>query len=102
MHVLDRLRRDTRALHGRLDYVGGLIGLLEQLRPHVGGDAARWLHWGATTQDILDNAMMVQLAGALGAIPLNNRKLIRPMGHFALTRASAFRQKAQFFSPSPS
>ena len=45
-----------------------IIGLLEQLRAHVGDDAARWLHWGATTQDILDNAMMVQLAGALGGI----------------------------------
>jgi 3-carboxy-cis,cis-muconate cycloisomerase len=38
-----------------------IIELVAQLRARVGGDAARFVHWGATTQDILDTALVLQL-----------------------------------------
>lgn len=39
-------------------------GVIEQLRA-AAGDAASYVHWGATTQDILDTALVLQLRDAL-------------------------------------
>ena len=39
--------------------------LVAQLRRQVGGDAAAFVHWGATSQDILDTALVLQLRDAL-------------------------------------
>jgi 3-carboxy-cis,cis-muconate cycloisomerase len=50
-----------------------IIGLVDQLRQHVGEDAARQVHFGATTQDIMDTAMVLQVRTALG--------LLRPQLH---------------------
>jgi 3-carboxy-cis,cis-muconate cycloisomerase len=46
-----------------------VIGLVEQLRSAVGGDAAAFVHHGSTSQDILDTAAMIvtQRAAALTA-----------------------------------
>ena len=38
-----------------------VIELVRQLRTHVGGEAADYVHWGATTQDIMDTACVLQL-----------------------------------------
>src|SRR5690606_9531198 len=35
-----------------------VVALVKQLGNAAGGDAARYLHWGATTQDILDTALV--------------------------------------------
>ena len=42
--------------------------LVRALRGRVGGDAARWAHIGATSQDVLDTAAMLVSRGALGLI----------------------------------
>ena len=42
-----------------------IIELVRQLRAHVGGEAAEYVHWGATTQDIMDTALVLQLREAL-------------------------------------
>ena len=39
--------------------------LVAQLRVAVGGEAAGFLHWGATSQDIVDTALILQLREAL-------------------------------------
>lgn len=44
------------------------IELLRQLREHVGEDAASYLHWGATSQDIMDTAVVLQCKEALGVM----------------------------------
>ena len=41
--------------------------LVAQLRRAVGGDAAGFVHWGATSQDIVDTALVLQLREALVA-----------------------------------
>ena len=33
--------------------------LVRALREQVGGDEARYVHYGATSQDVLDSAMMI-------------------------------------------
>lgn len=45
-----------------------VIDFVRQLRGHVGGDAAQWLHWGATSQDILDTALVLRLREALALL----------------------------------
>ncbi|MFL5336886.1 MAG: 3-carboxy-cis,cis-muconate cycloisomerase [Geminicoccaceae bacterium] len=42
--------------------------LVAQLRRQVGGEAAGFVHWGATSQDILDTALVLQLRDALGLL----------------------------------
>jgi len=39
--------------------------LVAELREVVGEDDASWVHWGATSQDIVDTALMMRLATAL-------------------------------------
>jgi 3-carboxy-cis,cis-muconate cycloisomerase len=42
--------------------------LVRALREAVGGDAARYVHWGATSQDVLDTASMLVARRSLGLI----------------------------------
>ncbi len=41
-----------------------IIALVQELRRLVGGHAASYVHWGATTQDIMDTACVLQLRAA--------------------------------------
>jgi 3-carboxy-cis,cis-muconate cycloisomerase len=42
--------------------------LVRELRKAVGGDAARYVHWGATSQDVMDTAAMLVARRALDLI----------------------------------
>ena len=42
-----------------------VVALVDALRREVGGDAARFVHYGATSQDVLDTAMMLVSREAL-------------------------------------
>src|SRR5499426_496801 len=58
---LEQLRRATNV-------VGyPIVGLIAQLAKQC-GDAGRYLHWGATTQDIMDTAVVLQMRAALARI----------------------------------
>src|SRR5947209_6938429 len=55
---LDRLKRET-------ENVGyPILPLVRQLAERA-GTAGRWLHWGATTQDIMDTAAVLQIRDGL-------------------------------------
>lgn len=54
-----------------------VIELVRQLREHIGGDAASYVHWGATSQDIMDTALVLQLRAVLDDIDASLRRLIR-------------------------
>ena len=41
-----------------------IIALVQELRKQVGAEAASLIHWGATTQDIMDTACVMQLRSA--------------------------------------
>ena len=45
-----------------------VVGLVKQLTALAGPDAGRWTHWGATTQDIMDTAVVLQLREALALL----------------------------------
>jgi 3-carboxy-cis,cis-muconate cycloisomerase len=45
-----------------------VVGLVRQLSALAGAEAGRWTHWGATTQDILDTALVLALREGLALI----------------------------------
>jgi 3-carboxy-cis,cis-muconate cycloisomerase len=45
-----------------------VIELVRQLRAHVGGAAGDDVHFGATTQDVMDTALVLQMRAALSAV----------------------------------
>ena len=56
---LERLKRET-------EVVGyPILPLVKQLAASCASDAGRYVHWGATTQDIMDSALVLQLRAAL-------------------------------------
>jgi 3-carboxy-cis,cis-muconate cycloisomerase len=42
-----------------------IIALVEELRRQVGAEAAPYVHWGATTQDIMDTGCVLQLRATI-------------------------------------
>jgi 3-carboxy-cis,cis-muconate cycloisomerase len=59
---LDQLRQST-------NLVGyPIVGLVKQLAARCAGDAGRYVHWGATTQDIMDTGNVLQVRSAIKQI----------------------------------
>ena len=70
---LARLKRETET-------VGyPILPLVRQLADRA-GEAGRWLHWGATTQDIMDTAVVLQIRAGLELIEAD---LAATRGHLA-------------------
>ncbi len=70
---LSRLRRETET-------VGyPILPLVRQLAERA-GEAGRWLHWGATTQDIMDTALVLQIRAGLDLLEAD---LAAARGHLA-------------------
>jgi 3-carboxy-cis,cis-muconate cycloisomerase len=60
-----------------------IIGLLQQAREQLPAEAAPYLHWGATTQDIMDTALMLQLREGLGVLEPKLQQVIRGLARLA-------------------
>ncbi len=59
---------DRAALKQETENVGyPILGLVRQLSAKL-GDAGRYVHWGATTQDIMDTATVLQIRAALAIV----------------------------------
>jgi len=59
---------DMARLKAETDLVGyPIVGLVHQLAKQV-GEAGRYVHWGATTQDIMDTAAVLQIKEALALV----------------------------------
>ena len=64
----DATQIDMAKLKTETDLVGyPIVGVVHQLQKQV-GEAGRYLHWGATTQDIMDMATVLQVRAALDLI----------------------------------
>ena len=67
--------------------VGNLaIPLVKQLTALVGQrdkEAARFVHWGATSQDVIDTARVLQLRQALDLVARDLDGLVEPLGRMA-------------------
>ena len=70
------ITRQARAEHYDLDVIRAgiertvhpLVPLIWQLSERCEGEAGRWVHWGATTQDVMDTASVLQLRDALALL----------------------------------
>lgn len=60
-----------------------IIELVRQLREQVGGEAASYVHWGATTQDIIDTTLVLQIRAALSRIEQTMLRLINRLAQLA-------------------
>ena len=59
---------DIEELGAETEVVGyPIVGIVHQLAKHA-GDAGRYVHWGATTQDIMDTATVLQVRDALAVV----------------------------------
>ena len=72
---VDRL--DMQALAAATRNMGfPTVGLVKQLSALAGAEAGRWTHWGATTQDVLDTALVLQLREAVSLFAADLDRLI--------------------------
>ena len=60
-----------------------LPGLVKDLKAIVGGEAAQFVHWGATSQDIVDTALVVRLGTALDLLEARLDTLIACLADLA-------------------
>lgn len=62
-----------------------VLPLLTRLRAGLDAEAARWLHHGATTQDVIDTAMMLQARAGLDALRADLVAVARDLRAAAVT-----------------
>jgi len=80
----DKLAIDFDALQTGVEQAGvPIVELVRQLRVQVGNEAADYVHWGATTQDIVDTALVLQLRAALAIIEPTLLGVIRKLAGLA-------------------
>jgi 3-carboxy-cis,cis-muconate cycloisomerase len=60
-----------------------IIALVQELRKQVGPDAAPFVHWGATTQDIMDTACVLQLRAATKVLKARLGEITRHLSQLA-------------------
>ncbi|HJS19107.1 MAG TPA: 3-carboxy-cis,cis-muconate cycloisomerase [Anaerolineales bacterium] len=60
-----------------------VIELVRQLRAHVGNDSADYVHWGTTTQDVMDTALVLQIRAALAILEPELKTLIQSLARLA-------------------
>ncbi|MEW5420639.1 3-carboxy-cis,cis-muconate cycloisomerase [Amorphus sp. 3PC139-8] len=81
---LKEIAIDPASLAGGVVSAGvPLPGLVKDLRKHVGGEAAQFVHWGATSQDIVDTALVLRLGEALDLMAARLDRLIEALAALA-------------------
>jgi 3-carboxy-cis,cis-muconate cycloisomerase len=71
---------DVAAIAASTQVVGyPVVALTKQLAKAAGGEAARWVHWGATTQDILDTGLVLQMREGLALVERDVKRILRAL-----------------------
>src|SRR5262245_18777506 len=79
--VMQRNKIDVAALAKGTARSGfPIIALIQEIRKAVGGEAASYVHWGATTQDIMDTAASLQLRAFVGLFKTRIVEIARDLG----------------------
>jgi 3-carboxy-cis,cis-muconate cycloisomerase len=74
-------RLDLRELGAVTTNVGyPVVALAKALGRAAGGDAERYVHWGATTQDIMDTALVLQMRDGFALIERDLKALCQALG----------------------
>lgn len=81
---LPSFQPDMAHLQASLEKAGVPVAeLVRQLRVHVGGDAATYIHWGATTQDVMDTAVVLQMREAFTQLETIINQTVAQLAHLA-------------------
>ena len=64
--------------------------LVRQLREHVGEDLGRWVHHGATSQDVTDTAFVLQLTEVLTGLRAGLDRTVLALGSLAREHRDTF------------
>ncbi len=82
--AIDKFKPDYAGLREGTATAGLPIpALVSQLRAAVGGDAAGYVHWGATSQDIMDTALVLTLRDAIAVLDEDIKKLSASLAKMA-------------------
>jgi len=82
--VAPRLEVDFERLRNGVEKSGvPVVELVRQLREQVGDDAADYVHWGATSQDIVDTARGLQIRAALTILESRLGSVIQNLSRLA-------------------
>ena len=76
--------------------------LLVELQKHLPQELAQWLHWGATSQDIIDTATMLQVSHCVDLLENRLSQLLNALYSQSQTHAStlmAARTRTQLATP---
>jgi 3-carboxy-cis,cis-muconate cycloisomerase len=60
-----------------------VVGLVRALSQAAGEEAGRWTHWGATTQDITDTALVLQIRAGLDLIHADLERVVSALADLA-------------------
>ena len=78
------LQLDYDKLSQETEVVGyPILPLVRQLSEACGEDAGRYVHWGATTQDIQDTASVLQMKAGLNLVAQKMQALVKTLGSLA-------------------
>jgi 3-carboxy-cis,cis-muconate cycloisomerase len=61
-----------------------VVGLVKQLSALAGPEGGKWTHWGATTQDIMDSATVLQMRQGLALIRMDLLQLNTALASMAM------------------
>lgn len=79
---LDNL--DLQAMKAEFDKVGfPIMPLVHQLAKACDPESARWVHWGSTTQDIIDTGLVLQMRDGLALLEQDLEALIDALAALA-------------------
>jgi 3-carboxy-cis,cis-muconate cycloisomerase len=79
-----KLQVDMQRLQTGIDTSGvPIIDLVQQLREAVVSESASYVHWGATSQDIMDTALVLQIRTALERLEKQMTDLIHNLAQLA-------------------
>lgn len=82
----DATRLDRAAMAAATRNTGyPVVALVRQLTALAGPEAGRWTHWGATTQDIMDTALVLQMRDGLALIESDLRATCAALAVMAVT-----------------
>jgi 3-carboxy-cis,cis-muconate cycloisomerase len=103
--AVEKLEVDFEPIRRSMELSGiPTIGMIDQLRAAVGGEAASYVHWGATTQDVMDTALVLQIREALDHMDGELHRIIANLAGLAnrhRTTVMAGRTKSQRALPIP-
>jgi 3-carboxy-cis,cis-muconate cycloisomerase len=90
-HVADAITRAARVENLRLDYIADstrrvgypVVAIVKELGRVAGDEAVRYIHRGATTQDIMDTALVLQIQRAFAIVRRDLLALARALADHA-------------------